>query len=154
MGLSKGVVTKYVGLAVVASLDWPTVAALDEATLERRLLASPRPSDNYALADFARMHQELGRKGMTLTLLWEEYCAKVSDEFNPDAPVKPWRYFPYCENYRQFAKRLKRSMRQVHRVGEKLFLDYAGPTIALLVNSHTSSTPFRRSFGFSGRLCQ
>ena len=48
LGLSKGVVTKYVGLAVAAGLDAALLAALDEAGLERRLLASPR------LSDFAR----------------------------------------------------------------------------------------------------
>jgi transposase len=58
----------------------------------------------------------------------------VGDEHSADNPVKPWRYSQFCENYRQFAKRLKRSMRQVHRAGEKLFIDYAGPTIALVVN--------------------
>jgi len=132
LGLSKGVVTKYVGLAVAAGLDWTAINAMDEATLERRLLPYPRPSDVYAQADFGRIHQELARKGMTLTLLWEEYCAQVGDEFDPHRPVKPWRYTQFCENYRQFAKRLKRSMRQVHRAGEKLFIDYAGPTIALM----------------------
>lgn len=38
LGISKGIVTKYVGLAVAAGLDWPAIAAMDEATLERRLL--------------------------------------------------------------------------------------------------------------------
>ena len=37
--------------------------------------------------------------------------------------IKPWRFSQFCENYRQFARRLKRSMRQVHRAGEKLFID-------------------------------
>ena len=64
-------------------------------------------------------------------LLWEEYCAQVSDDHCPQHPLKPWRYSQFCENYRQFAKKLKRSMRQVHRAGEKLFIDYAGPTIEL-----------------------
>lgn len=132
LGISKGVVTKYVGLAVAAALDWAAIAAMDEATLERRLLAFPLPSDSYAQADFGRIHQELARKGVTLMLLWEEYCAQVGDEHSADNPVKPWRYSQFCENYRQFAKRLKRSMRQVHRAGEKLFIDYAGPTIALI----------------------
>lgn len=132
LGISKGVVTKYAGLAVAAGLDWPAIVAMDEAALERRLLASPRASDTYAPADYGRIHQELARKGVTLTLLWEEYCAQVGDEHSPDNPVKPWRYSQFCENYRQFAKRLKRSMRQVHRAGEKLFIDYAGPTIALM----------------------
>lgn len=131
LGISKGVVTKYVGLAVAAGLDWPAVLAMDEAALERRLLPAPRPSDVYAPADYGRIHQELRRKGMTLALLWEEYCAQVGDEHDPEHPVKPWRYSQFCENYRQFAKRLKRSMRQVHRAGEKLFIDYAGPTVAL-----------------------
>ena len=79
LGISKGVVTKYVGLAVAARLDWPQLAAMDEATLERRLLPAPRPSDVYAVPDWGRIHQELRRKGMTLSLLWEEYCAEVGD---------------------------------------------------------------------------
>ena len=80
LGISKGVVTKYAGLAVAAGLDWVAIAAMDEAALERCLLASPRPSDIYAQADYGRIHQELGRKGVTLMLLWEEYCAQVGDE--------------------------------------------------------------------------
>jgi transposase len=132
LDISKGVVTKYVSLAVAAGLDWPPITAMDEATLERHLLASPRPSDTYAQPDYGRIHQELARKGVTLMLLWEEYCAQVGDEHSVDNPIKPWRYSQFCENYRQFAKRLKRSMRQVHRTDEKLFIDYAGPTIALI----------------------
>ena len=105
---------------------------MDEATPERRLLASPRPSDTYAQPDCGRIHQELTRNGITLALLWEEYCAELGHEHSSDNPVKPWRYSQFCENYRQFTKRLKRSMRQVHRAGEKLFIDYAGPTVALI----------------------
>ena len=69
----KGVVTKYVGQAVATGLDWPAVAAMDEATLERRLLAAPRPSDAYAQASYGRIHQELRRKDMTSALPREEY---------------------------------------------------------------------------------
>jgi hypothetical protein len=127
LGISKGVVTKYVGLAAAAAagLDWPAVQAMDEAALERRLLSESLPVVSYVRPDYGRIHQELRRKGVTLMLLWEEYCAQVSDEHTPEQPVKPWRYSQFCENYRQFAKRLKRSMRQIHRAGEKLFIDYA-----------------------------
>jgi len=107
---------------------------MDEATLECRLLGSSRPSDTYAQPDFGRLHQELARKGATLTLLGEKYCAQVGDEHSAANPVKPWRYSQFCENYCQFAKRLMRSMRQVHRAGEKLFIDDPGPTIALVVS--------------------
>ena len=57
---------------------------------------------------------------MTLMLLWEEHCHE-----HPDEPTH--RYSQFCENYRRYAKTLKRSMRQIHRAGEKLFVDYAGP---------------------------
>ena len=152
LGISKGVVTKYVGLAVAAGLDAGAIAAMDEAALERRLLSAPRPSDTYAQADYGRIHQELGRKGMTLALLWEEYCAQVGDEYGTANPVKPWRYSQFCENYRQFAKRLKRSMRQVHRAGEKLFIDFAGPTIALMVRGEEvgRANIFVAAMGVSG----
>jgi hypothetical protein len=56
LGISKGVVTKYFGPVVAARLDWPAIAAMDEASLERRLLPEPRPSDIYAPADFCCIH--------------------------------------------------------------------------------------------------
>jgi transposase len=43
--------------------------------------------------------------------------------------VKLSGYTQFCESYRRFARQLKRSMRQIHRAGEKLFIDYAGPTM-------------------------
>jgi transposase len=59
-------------------------------------------------SDYAYLHQELRRKGMTLMLLWQEHS-----ERHPGAAINS--YSQFCENYRRFAKTLKRSMRQVHR---------------------------------------
>ncbi|MBC7917077.1 MAG: IS21 family transposase [Rhodoferax sp.] len=148
LAISKGVVTKYVGLAVAAALDWPAVQAMDEATLERRLLSAAQQVPTYTRPDYGRIHQELRRKGVTLMLLWEEYCAQVSDEHTPEHPTRPWRYSQFCENYRQFAKRLKRSMRQNHRAGEKLFIDFAGPTVPLTVGGQANI--FVAAMGASG----
>ena len=61
---------------------------------------------------------------MTLALLWEEYQAEFADR-------QTYRYTQSCEHYKAFTKRLKRSMRQIHRAGEKLFVDFAGPTLPL-----------------------
>jgi len=128
--ISKGVVAKYVGLASAAGLDWATISALGEAELEQRLLAKPAKPASYAMPDYGRIHQELRRKGVTLMLLWEEYQAEHADR-------PAYRYTQFCEHYRAFAKRLKRSMRQTHRAGEKLFIDFAGPTIALTDGGRT-----------------
>ena len=71
LGISKGVLTKYAGLAAAAGLDWPAVQDVDKTVLEHQLIVMPeRPSD-HAQPDYARLHQEL----RTLMLLWEEYRA-------------------------------------------------------------------------------
>ncbi|MBT2304407.1 transposase [Variovorax paradoxus] len=121
LGISKGVVAKYVSLATVAGLDWATVQTLSDTALERRVVQGrlDRPT-HYVLPDYGRAHQELRRKGMTLMLLWEEYVAA-----HPGQPT--YRYSQFCERYRRYALRLKRSMRQIHRAGEKLFVDLRGP---------------------------
>ena len=124
LGLSKGVVAKYIKLASDAGLYWPQIEPLSETDLHHRLLGSLARASSFVAPDFAQMHQELRRKGMTLMLLWQEHS-----ERHPDATIHS--YSQFCENYRRYAKTLKRSMRQVHRAGEKLFIDYAGPTVAL-----------------------
>ena len=124
LGISKGVVNKYISLALAAGLDWAAIQNMDEAALEEQLLTSVKRFRNHVQPDFARIHQELRRKEMTLMLLWEEYRADNADK-------QTYAYSHFCDNYRRFAKQLKRSMRQVHRAGEKLFIDFAGPTIPL-----------------------
>ncbi len=73
--------------------------------------------------DFALVHQELKRPGVTLQLLWEEYAR---------SNAQAYKYTSFSVKYRQFAQSLKRSMRQVHVAGEKLFVDYAGQTVPLV----------------------
>lgn len=124
LNLSKGVVAKYVTLANAAGLDWAQTQALDDTALHNRLLGTPQRTSAFVQPDYGRMHQELRRKGMTMLLLWQEHVAQ-----HPGACTH--QYSQFCVNYRTYAQSLKRSMRQIHRAGEKLFIDYAGPTVEL-----------------------
>jgi transposase len=124
LGISKGVVTKYAGLANAAGLNWQLVQPMDEAQLHNRLINSAPPQSTFVLPDYGLIHQELRRKGMTLMLLWEEHVEQYGKE-------QTHRYAQFCVHYRQYAKSLKRTMRQVHRAGEKLFIDFAGSTVGL-----------------------
>ncbi len=124
LGISKGVVAKYASLAEAAGLDWAQVQLLDESALQHRLVGAPQRASGFVAPDYGRLHQELRRKGMTLMLLWEEHGAQHPGQ-------STHRYSQFCENYRRYARTLKRSMRQIHRAGEKLFIDFAGPTIGL-----------------------
>ena len=128
LGISKGVVAKYSSAATAAGLDWAQIQLLDEAALQHRLLGAPQRASGFVAPDYGRMHQELRRKGMTLMLLWEEHATQ-----HPGLTIH--RYSQFCENYRRYAKTLKRSMRQIHRAGEKLFIDFAGPTVGLVDGS-------------------
>jgi transposase len=124
-GLSKGAVTSYLKRAVDAGIGWPLVPPLDDAALEARLFRTAgAPVAGHATPEFARIHQELKRKGVTLQLLWEEYSNAH--------PGCAYRYSQFCLHYGRFRNRLKRSMRQVHRAGEKLFLDYSGATVPII----------------------
>jgi transposase len=125
VGVSKGAVTNYVQRAAQAGLSAPLSPDLDEVALEALLFPhAPPRATSYAAPDFATIHQELKRKGVTLALLWEEYSAAH--------PEGAYRYSQFCWHYQRFRDGLKRSMRQVHRAGDKLFIDYSGDTLPVI----------------------
>jgi transposase len=125
VGLSKGAVGKYVNLAKAVGITWPLPPSVDEAQLESLLLrGQDKPASKYAQPDFSLIHQELKRKGVTLQLLWAEYAEAHG--------ASAYRYSQFCFHYQRWHKRQKRSMRQLHRAGEKLFIDYCGPTVPIV----------------------
>jgi transposase len=128
-GLGKTTVIECLRRFEQSGLLWPAAAELDEATLERTLYPPPPgvATDCRALPDWASVHRELRRKGVTLTLLWHEYKAGHPEGF---------QYSWFCDQYRAWAGTLDVVMRQEHRAGEKLFVDYAGQTVEV-VDRHT-----------------
>lgn len=122
--LSRTTVAEYLRRVAVAGLTWPLVAELDEQALEQRLfpVKPGRPVSGRMVPDWATVHQELKRKGVTLFLLWEEYKA-----VHPEGYQYSW----FCQAYRAWAQKLDVVLRQEHRAGEKLFVDYAGQTVPI-----------------------
>jgi transposase len=78
--------------------------------------------------DWAEIHRELKRKHVTLTMLWDEYIERCPEGY---------RYSRFCELYRSWASRLSVTMRQSHTGGDKLFVDYAGDTVPVIVDRLT-----------------
>jgi len=116
-GIAAGTVASYVGRARRAGLSWPLPDDLDDTGLEARLFPAPEPGRERIPPDLAWIHRELKRTGVTLHLLWEEYLACQRDGY---------RYSQFCDLYRRWARKLKPSMRQPHRAGEKTFIDFSG----------------------------
>jgi transposase len=129
LNISRTTVADYLHRAKVASLCWPLPEELTDQKLYNLLFppAAPVPALDRPLPDCPYLHNELKRKGVTLMLLWEEYIAE-----HPHG----YRYSYFCDLYRTWARKLKISMRQTHKAGEKLFVDYAGHTLPI-VNPHT-----------------
>lgn len=124
VGCGKTAVTDCLRRAAVAGLNaWEMVAELDEAELEKRLYPSARDGGapprtvQRPLPDWAKVREELARRDhqVTLALLWEEYKAE-----HPEG----YQYSQFAELYRRFEKRLSVVLRQPHRAGEKVFVDF------------------------------
>ncbi|NML18346.1 helix-turn-helix domain-containing protein [Azohydromonas caseinilytica] len=114
LGISKSTVSEIALYARTAGIDWPLASTLSDEELQARLYPPPRPRSSHRQEpDYAQLHQELKRPGVTLQLLWEEYRERCGEQ--------AYRYSAYCEKYRAWAKTLKRSMRQLHPAGERMF---------------------------------
>jgi transposase len=124
-GIARPTVGEYLRRAADAGLSWPLPTDLDEATLERQLFPPPPslPAPVRGVPDWSLVHQELKRKGVTLFLLWQEYR-----ETHPEGYQYSW----FCDHYRAWRGKLDVVMRQDHRAGEKLFVDYAGQTMPVV----------------------
>ena len=124
--ISLGSVQKVVSKAEREDLDWSKVQSLDESQLARLFYpdADTRASEHFELPDWAEVHRELRRKGVTKYLLWEEYSQTY--------PNRSYSYSQYCFLYRAWSKKQRRSMRQTHHAGDKLFVDYAGQTVPIV----------------------
>ena len=125
--LSLGAVNTYLSRARMAGLGWPLPIDLDDEQLERLLYSPPSDvaTERRPLPDWAMVHRKLRRPNVTLALLWEEYRTGpgAQDGFG---------YSWYCDLYREWAGRLKPTLRQVHSAGERVFVDFAGHTMEVI----------------------
>ena len=116
--MGRTTVRGYLDRATKAGITWPV--DLDDDKLEQRLFVGSCPVKTRPLPDWAKIRVELKRKGVTLALLWQEFMA--------DHPGG-YQYSRFCEHYRSWLKTVDPVMRQSHKAGEKLFVDYAGQTV-------------------------
>jgi transposase len=124
--LSMRAIQGVIKQATALQLTWERVQSLNEKQLTELFYPAQKtlPETFYELPDWSEVHRELSRKGMTKQLLWEEYAEQHTDGY--------YSYSRYCRLYNAWAKKQKRSMRQVHKAGEKCFVDYAGQTVPIV----------------------
>jgi len=122
--LARSTVSDYVARAQAAGLGWPLPEGMDEDRLNALLFpVREGPSARRAAPDLIYMRNELRGRHVTLQLLWEEYRGHTPDGYS---------YSQYCQLYRDWLGKQAISLRQEHRAGEKLFVDFAGDTIPIV----------------------
>lgn len=122
--ISHNTAALYLRRAAEAGVSWPGCEELDDASLEALLIpAPPEPGARRPLPDWATIHRELRRKAVTLQLLWLEYKAVHADGL---------QYTQFVTRYRAWENTLDPVLRQEHRAGEKVFVDYAGHTLSVV----------------------
>lgn len=123
-GVGHATVHDVVTRAKMAGLSWPLPEDLDEAALEARLYPPPLGRGDRAVPEFEHLYRELKRRGVTLELLWQEYRQQHGEQ--------GYGYSRFCDLYRAWRGQLDVVMRQEHRAGEKLFVDFAGMTMEVV----------------------
>ena len=119
---SRHTISDMLDKAKKAGISWPLGDDVINEMIQELLFPG-----KYALAcpytqpDFPGMHSELAKKGVTLTLLWEEYCVKVRASGGT-----PYMYTQFCEKYRRWARVTKATMRITHKPGDAIQVDWAG----------------------------
>ena len=119
---SRDTVSATIDAAEAAGVSWPLGDDVTNQDLQEILFpgkyayASP-----YTIPDCPRIHAELAQSGVTLTLLWEEYCVRVRNSGGI-----PYMYTQFCEKYRRWARVTKATMRITHKPGDAMQVDWAG----------------------------
>ncbi|MGO8740482.1 IS21 family transposase [Rhodoblastus sp.] len=131
LGLAPSTVRETLKRLDGCGLTWPLPEGMNDGDLEAALYAnrrSKRGHRRHVEPDWPTVHRELKRKHVTLMILWDEYIA-----LNPAS----YSYSRFCELYRGFESKLSPTMRQTYVAGERLFVDYAGDGVAVVIDRLT-----------------
>ncbi|PNH95575.1 IS21 family transposase [Vibrio diazotrophicus] len=124
--VSVGSIQSLLKQAKTLNLSWPLPDNLDDSQLAKLFYpqADTRHAKRFQEPDWADLRKQLTRKSVTKQLLWEEYTQQY--------PNRCYSYSQFCDRYLNWLKKQRRSMRQHHKAGEVLFVDYAGQTMPIV----------------------
>ncbi len=115
--LPSSTVNDYIKRFKGSTLTFSELSDLNESEVYQRLFSEPVKPRGKIKPDFAKINRELRKKNITRQLLWEEYKEQYPEGMG---------YTQFCYHLSEWKKQLNVSMRQIHKAGEKLFVDYSG----------------------------
>lgn len=124
---SRNTVSKIIGRAGELGIAWPLERELTDSELRQRLFAESAQVSNRKHPDYDYIHKEMAKSGVTLSLLWNEYCeqCRSSQEI-------PLMYSQFCHHYQQYTMKSNATMRIQRKPGEQIEVDWAGQTVSII----------------------
>lgn len=128
---SRNTIAKVLEEAHKKGIGWPLKEGITNADLQEMLFPERSMPPLRKRPDYEQVHRELAKSGVTLSLLWNEYC----EECRRGGEL-PLMYTQFCLYYREFAHKTKATMHINRKPGEQMEVDWAGQS-AKLVDTDT-----------------
>lgn len=126
---SRNTISEIYELSDAKGVSWDTHSNLSNQEIVRLLYPEKENPGLRKIPDYTLIHKELARPGVTLTLLWSEYCETSQAE-----GLIPYQYTQFCDYYRYYIKKSKATMRIKRKPGNMLEVDWAGSTLFITDN--------------------
>ena len=130
--MSRSSISSVVNIAKEKNITYDDIKDMNDDVIYRMFYPEKMlTEDIYELPDYEYVHKELKRVGVTLKLLWEEYCDKCHTE-----GTLPVGYSKFCDDYGTYTTRNEITNHLENKPGVKCEVDWSGPTMKL-INKYT-----------------
>ena len=133
---SRNTVSEVLKLAESHSLEWPIPETLTNKDIEQLFYPGRGTNEGRRLPDYEYIYNELAKPGVTLSLLWAEYCAKCEAEH-----TIPYQHTQFNEKYHAYAASKKATLRIKRKPGETMEVDWIGDTLKVYVSDNCCEIP-------------
>lgn len=124
---SRNTVRDVLFRADAKGMSWQTASEeTNQALFDNLYPERAKRAQIYLAPDCSWIHKELARKGVNLSLLWNEYQVNCAN-----AGRISYQYTQFCEIYRNWARKSKATMRIHHKPGDAMQVDWAGDTLPI-----------------------
>lgn len=136
LGCSRNTVSETLARANRKNISYPLPTDMSDIKLETLLFPENAAKNQRRLPDCELLHKELGKPGVTLTLLWDEYCAQCRQDGD-----LPYAYTQFRHHYHRYVETTKATMHLIHKPGAQLEVDWAGQTAFVLESDTGERVP-------------
>ena len=126
-GCSRTTVIQALNQAEVKCIRYPLPEAMSDKELSQLLYPAKAAKPEYKMPDYDYVHKEMLKSGVTLNMLWLEYCDVC--RMNGELAYQSTQFNKYYNDY--LAKK-NATMHLNHKPGEILQVDWAGDTASVV----------------------